>query len=211
MKLQLNSLILPSQRQMFFYSVFHTKSCHRNEMGTPTHPPSCSGVQDSQHLSGSFLHATVWPAFVHPPSWALWSFPQGYKLITNLNYRAHFSSVWTDPRCFQHRRFLISVLGEPAYTTPATKLGEADCASKAWPHVGAPPSCMSWAEAWNVILQEEMQSFHWLTVISAILKALFPSLDQNEGGLGQTDPLSSESKTQKSSGERSSRKGTLKG
>lgn len=40
---------------MFFHSAFHTKSCHGNETGTPFHPLSCPGAQDSQHLT------PVWP------------------------------------------------------------------------------------------------------------------------------------------------------
>jgi len=72
--------------------------------------------------------------------------------------------------------------------------------------VGASLSYMTWAEAQNMILQEELQSFHQLTVISAVLKELPPSLANSEGGLCLTGPLSSERKTQKTAGEETSRK-----
>lgn len=42
----------------------------------PTHLPALvPRIPNTWHLSGSFLHATVWPAFVHHPCQALWSFP----------------------------------------------------------------------------------------------------------------------------------------
>lgn len=68
-------------------------------MGTPIHPPCCPGAQHFQHLmpvwppqllgQHLFIHVLN-PAIVSPRIWA----------ITNLNGRAHFSSIWTDPSVF---------------------------------------------------------------------------------------------------------------
>lgn len=47
-------------------------------------------------------------------------------------------------------------LDNQCHKTSSTRLS----ALKAWAHVGASSSCMTWAEAWNVILQEKVQLFH---------------------------------------------------
>lgn len=73
-----------------------------------------------------------------------------------------------------------------------------------WDHVG-PSLSYKTCKAQNVILQE-VQSFCQLTVISAMLKALFLSLTNSEGGFCLTCPLSSESKIQKTHGKGKVRK-----
>lgn len=103
MKLQLNSSVLILQQQIFFDSALHTKSPHGNEMGTPTHPtflPWCPGFPTLDTYVAVSYRLLFGQSLFTLPSQALWSFPQEYKPIKNLNYTAHISSVWTDPSVF---------------------------------------------------------------------------------------------------------------
>lgn len=137
--------------------------------------------------------STAWPAFVHPRPEPCGHFPKDVR-TTNLNCRAHFSSIWTDPSAFSTGGLSFQSWGNLLRQPLPQNYKEPDCALKAWAHVGAPLSCMVWAEAWNVILQEEVQSFHQLTVIYA--ESTAPFLITTEGGSCLTSPLNSESKTQ---------------